>query len=291
MDNGRSISIRPASLPGIHSRPRHSLLKSCPAHVNTYVEEPSSASTRACDLISQTSSVTPIIRESTIQQRALYNLALHKPLDVDCHITNGSRENRIRTVITQQPISSKHFTRTREKSPSLLVKDNKVTNAVPASPSDTTSSASITCSHCHRCKCQACVSGSHQLPRTWLCHQRCECSPERTLEICSCLCAVRCLFYHCLNDDDENMHDSGATSADEPCGCCDQPHCCLRWTAISALAICMPCLCFYWPLRGVLSVCEKCYGQCHNRRGCRCPPHPPGTKRLLSHVDPESSSA
>lgn len=318
-------SRRPANLPGVHPRaphPHQGLMRTGPPHVtaNNYVAEPSSTSSAprgeggqdpAVSHVTCAAPSVPVRRgdhglhqhhhhpgqqqQQQQQHRTLHNLAHSKPLDVDaCLLSNGLLDGHIvHPVITRQPCRGGSVGRDKTTSSHLSSsKDVKSVLATPASQSCSLSakatSSSITCSHCHRCRCQACVSGARRLPRAWLCGRRCECSAERAVEVCSCLIAVRCLFYHCVDDDDDNMRDSGgATAADDPCSCCERPHCCLRWSAMGALSLCLPCLCLYWPLRGLLAASQATYSLCCHRRGCRCQPQP-GTKLLL---DPESSSA
>ncbi len=142
---------------------------------------------------------------------------------------------------------------------------------------------SIICSQCGRCRCDACTQ-PRELPRRWLCDNKCECSAQRCVDVTSCLCCVQAVFYHCFKDmDDEEM-----AATDDPCACCDRPHCCKRWICLGIMALCLPCLCCYWPLRCGLSLCTSCYNRC-SHRGCRCRRDKlPGSKRLL--IDSESSS-
>ncbi|XP_072704932.1 sprouty-related, EVH1 domain-containing protein 3 isoform X2 [Ciconia boyciana] len=67
----------------------------------------------------------------------------------------------------------------------------------------------------------------------------------------SCLWCAESLLYHCMADAE------GDFSA--PCSCGGgHPHCCARWLAPAALALLVPCLCCYPPLRA----CHWCGGHC-----------------------------
>ncbi|XP_062454177.1 sprouty-related, EVH1 domain-containing protein 3 [Rhea pennata] len=67
----------------------------------------------------------------------------------------------------------------------------------------------------------------------------------------SCLWCAESLLYHCMSDAE------GDFSA--PCSCDrGHPHCCARWLALAALALLVPCLCCYLPLRA----CHWCGGHC-----------------------------
>lgn len=142
---------------------------------------------------------------------------------------------------------------------------------------------SVICSQCGKCRCQACTQ-PRELPRYWLCDNKCECSVQKMVDVCSCLCCVRAYFYHCFKDADGDE----CSVSDDPCACCEQPHCCKRWTCLGIMSLCLPCLCLYWPLRCGLDCCTSIYNKC-SHRGCHCRrDRLPGSKRLL--IDSESSS-
>lgn len=143
---------------------------------------------------------------------------------------------------------------------------------------------SILCERCGKCRCRACTQ-HRELPRRWLCNKKCECSATNIVEYCSCVCAVKAVFYHCFRIVDADESPEGA---DNPCACCSVPHCCRRWTCMGAASVtCLPCLWLYWPLRCALCACTSCYNRC-SRRGCHCRDKLPGSQRLL--LDSESSS-
>jgi hypothetical protein len=142
----------------------------------------------------------------------------------------------------------------------------------------------IYCSRCGKCRCKACTQ-PRELPDTWVCGQHL--SADNVVDVCSCLCCVKCVFYHLFKDSEL---DDDVTSAADPCACCDRRHCCGRWSCIALMSLCLPCLWCYPPLRCAVAVLTDCYNCCH-RQGCRCRRErkPSGTKRLL--LESESSSS
>ena len=144
---------------------------------------------------------------------------------------------------------------------------------------------SIICKKCGECKCKSCTS-PRKLPSRWICKNRFECSARKAVEACSCLCCVKMVFYHCENSEDN------LSTADVPCACCERPHCCKRWTCIGVMSLCVPCLCFYWPLRALVGLTTACYNGC-SRRGCQCNRDKSSGQTLTKTplIDSESSSA
>lgn len=133
------------------------------------------------------------------------------------------------------------------------------------------------CRRCGQCCCPECSRSSAAFQ---CCGCERDCSAESAVDVCSCMCCVRPIFYHCLKD--ENGEED---CSEEPCSCCGRPHCALRWTIMALLVPCLPCLSCYLPLRCLLRSCRACFGG----PGCRCPRNlPPGIKGLL---ESESSSA
>ncbi|KAI7811258.1 protein sprouty homolog 2 [Triplophysa rosa] len=116
------------------------------------------------------------------------------------------------------------------------------------------------CENCGRCKCEGCTC-PRTLPSCWMCGHRCLCSATSATDYVTCLCCVKGLFYHCSSDDED-------VCADKPFSC-SQSHCCMRWSAISVLALFLPCLLCYLPAKGCVALCQACY-DCTNRPGCRC---------------------
>ncbi|XP_051993962.1 protein sprouty homolog 2-like [Xyrauchen texanus] len=140
-----------------------------------------------------------------------------------------------------------------------LKQDNLKPLAVPGVKEDD-KKHSNRCTECGRCKCERCTC-PRNLPSCWMCGRRCLCSAMTTMDYVTCVCCVKGLFYHCSSDDED-------VCADKPFSC-SQSHCCLRWSAISVLALFLPCLLCYLPAKGCVALCQTCYN-CTNRPGCRC---------------------
>lgn len=127
---------------------------------------------------------------------------------------------------------------------------------------------SITCPQCKRCRCEECQR-PRQLPSRWVCDNNCLCSAETIIDYISCLCCVKALFYHCSKDHEIECEGDSISCADDPCSCLPHKRT-QRWAWLSALSLALPCLWFYWPMRGCIAICAKCYAR-HSRHGCRCP--------------------
>lgn len=119
---------------------------------------------------------------------------------------------------------------------------------------------SLRCEDCGKCKCKDCTY-PRTLPSCWLCDKRCWCSADNAVEYGTCICCVKGLFYHCSSDDEDNC-------ADNPCSC-TQSRCCIRWSAMGAVSLFLPCLWCYLPAKGCLKLCQVCYDRI-KRPGCRC---------------------
>lgn len=183
----------------------------------------------------------------------------------------NSRTTGLESQLSQEPIIS-------QPSSSALKKEVRTEPVDLSAPCQ----EAFICSQCGKCRCGVCMQ-QRPLPSRWICRNKCECSAQKCVEYCTCVWLVKGIFYHCLKDRqaDEEFQ------LDEPCACCDQPHCCKRWTCMAAMSLCLPCLCLYWPLQCGLDMCTSCYNQ---GRGCRCrKDRIPGSKGLL--LDSESSSA
>lgn len=126
----------------------------------------------------------------------------------------------------------------------------------------------ITCPQCKRCRCEQCQR-PRQLPSRWVCDNTCLCSAETIIDYTSCLCCVKALFYHCSKDHEIECDGDSISCADDPCSCLPHKRT-QRWAWLSALSLALPCLWFYWPMRGCVAICAKCYAR-HSRHGCRCP--------------------
>ncbi|XP_033112751.1 sprouty-related, EVH1 domain-containing protein 2-like isoform X2 [Anneissia japonica] len=83
---------------------------------------------------------------------------------------------------------------------------------------------------------------------------QCQYAPDSTLhciEKLTCYCLAEGLQYHCCSDG-ENDYSEGCS--------CDprQDGFCKKWTALSAISLCLPCLFCYLPLRACHKVGVKC---------------------------------
>lgn len=176
-----------------------------------------------------------------------------------------------------QPASSSLSRHPAPQNPEISVPKAKTSE----SDSPTTCRQSILCSRCGKCRCKQCTE-SRPLPRVWLGER--ECSAQAAVDCTTCMCVARALFYHCRSAEETDY-------SDDPCACTEQRDCCKRWTALSLLSLCLPCLCLYWPLKGALRLCTACYNRRHGR-GCRCPTEMPtsDSKGLLLESESSSSS-
>lgn len=171
--------------------------------------------------------------------------------------TSVPRRHKRERVVTEQPGAGQTFK-----------KDS-------AGPS--VAECSIICRECGRCRCEACRR-PRPMPSLWLCHDFCLCSAESCVDYGSCLCCVKGLMYHCASRDGDDD-----TCADQPCSCGPERRV-GRWLCLGLTSLLLPCLCCYWPLRGLASAAEACYGHCTDR-GCRCDSPLTPEKRLL-HSSP-----
>ena len=135
----------------------------------------------------------------------------------------------------------------------------------------------LACRRCGRCRWADCAPAEQTATLR---------RARSVVDVLSCMCCVRSLFYHCLRDDAGDELDC----SDEPCACTGQRHCAARWSVMAALVPCLPCLCLYLPLRcGVDAVCR--HPSMGSARPCRCSSRAgsrhPGLKGLL---ESESSS-
>ncbi len=190
------------------------------------------------------------------------------------------------SALSPPPIFRQPTTTAKVPKPHDTAKDSVVNKDDSNELARHSTSESIICHRCGRCKCHQCTQ-YRELPTRWVCNNKIRCSATDLVEGCTCLCGVRALFYHCLSDPDG---DCGEGATDNPCGCCEQAHCCKRWTAMGLMSLVLPCLCFYWPLRCAVAGCTACYNRC-THRGCRC--RKDKTQNMSSRllIDSESSSA
>ncbi|XP_056287543.1 protein sprouty homolog 2 [Pseudoliparis swirei] len=150
-----------------------------------------------------------------------------------------------------------------------LNRESRAVSAAPGSGSHRTPGGhGDKCEGCGRCRCPEC-SRPRVLPSCWTCGRRCVCSVQSAVEYGTCVCCVKGLFYHCSSDDED-------TCADKPFSCA-QSHCCVRWAAVSLLALLFPCLLCYLPAKGCVAACQSCYDRVA-RPGCRCEGASPGRR-------------
>lgn len=178
-------------------------------------------------------------------------------------------------IITEESRRFPHFTTSRSnKKDSLLASapQQPVVQQPQASAVTLTLSGAsgtltntIICQECGKCRCADCT-GDRKLPERWLCEGNCRCSAESVVDTVSCMCCFKSCFKGCIDNPDGAKID--------PCSCTDSPTCLLRWTALAALSLCLPCLCCYAPLQLGVCAATSCYNSsCCRKRGCNCENH------------------
>ena len=130
-----------------------------------------------------------------------------------------------------------------------------------------TTHGGIICEECGKCRCLACTERRELPCGTWCCGGKCELTPGKVLDVCTCFCAVKCLFFHCRRGEEEEDDNE---CYENPCGCCGTPLCCQRWTVLGLMSACLPCLWTYWPARGCLAASTAAYNACCRHKGCQC---------------------
>lgn len=146
------------------------------------------------------------------------------------------------------------------KKPSTTTTDSRTRSRVSSSSS---CRETIICQRCGRCRCAECSRPSTP----------CGCAPSTArgvVEVASCVFCVRTLSDRagCCggNDDEVDDDDEDDETTDDPFACGPgRPR--RRWVLMVAASLCIPCLCFYWPLRWATKAC----GACRRPSGCRCP--------------------
>ncbi|XP_038114777.1 protein sprouty [Culex quinquefasciatus] len=166
--------------------------------------------------------------------------------------------------ITKQPVSNHTFSKDAAATATGLHELDCI-ELHPSTNGDLLNS--ITCPHCKKCRCEECQR-SRQLPSRWLCDNSCLCSAETIIDYASCLCVVKALYYHCSKDHEMERESDTISCAEDPCSCLPHKRT-TRWGLLGALSLGLPCLWCYWPMRGCVAVCAKCYAK-HSRHGCRC---------------------
>ncbi|XP_055062138.1 protein sprouty homolog 2 [Misgurnus anguillicaudatus] len=171
--------------------------------------------------------------------------------------STGSTSSEQR-LLGNAPGTGDQIVRVQPKRLEVKQDELKPLTVVPAKAGD--GKHSNRCEDCGRCKCKECTC-PRTLPSCWMCGRRCLCSATTAMDYVTCVCCVKGLFYHCSNDDEDMCTDKPFS--------CSQSHCCIRWSAISVLALFLPCLLCYLPVKGCVAMCQACY-DCTNRPGCRC---------------------
>lgn len=141
----------------------------------------------------------------------------------------------------------------------------------------TTTTSSIVCRECNKCRCEACQQPK-ALPSRWVCGDKFHCSAHNLLEHATCLCCAKGVFYHWAKDTDL---DSDVSCADKPCSCGPQ-HFWARWGCLAVMSAVLPCLCCYPPLKMCVNACEAAYGRWTSRCGCHCKEYKDNPSKLLS---------
>ena len=101
------------------------------------------------------------------------------------------------------------------------------------------------CRHCKR-----------RRPVEYLCGQNCFKSSDTCVNTSSCLCLVKCIFYHWGPDE---IADDDNSCSEAPCSCAPSSHRLARWWCLIPLSLCLPCLFCYWPLRGIVAALKCCF--------------------------------
>lgn len=179
-------------------------------------------------------------------------------------VSTASAGSRSSTRMSTSSTSSEHRLLESSHSERIIRTQPKLSEVavekLKASVEEESGKHAYRCEECGKCKCEECTC-PRTLPSCWFCARRCVCSAQNVLDYSTCVCCVKCLFYHCSSDDED-------VCTDKPCSC-SQSHCCVRWSAMGVLSVFMPCLLCYLPAKGCLSLTQCCYDRAR-RPGCRC---------------------
>lgn len=253
---------------------------------NEYVDAPFTNSNKLTTLGSRhsmVSSVGPTVRNQFNSHTTSISI-IDGVLNHNNNINNNDDSNKVilpnRTSAAQQsnqlPITKQPSFRSKKDAALhqqfIHCPENSLSNSQNATSSrlnigNSDQLNSIRCPHCNRCRCEECKR-PRQLPSKWFCDNNCFCSAETIIDYASCLCCVKALFYHCSKDHELDCESETIRCAEDPCSCVPYKRA-TRWGCLSVLSILLPCLCCYWPMRGCVSLCAKCYAK-HSRHGCRC---------------------
>ena len=118
------------------------------------------------------------------------------------------------------------------------------------------------CAKCHRGQSS---SEHRRLPGSWICGGKWYCSCSSVVDLLSCMCIVKGLFYHCCDE----PHDVDPDP--HPCDCSCGRQCVSRWASMAAMSLCLPCLLCYLPLKAGQKAIEACYNfPCCRSASCKC---------------------
>ena len=74
------------------------------------------------------------------------------------------------------------------------------------------------------------------------------------IEAVTCVCCMDAIVYHCLSDSENEFHEFS-----NPCSCNGvEKSDFKKWSFFSVMSICVPCLLFYWPLKGCHKAAIAC---------------------------------
>ncbi|XP_021514179.1 protein sprouty homolog 4-like [Meriones unguiculatus] len=235
---------------GTHSRPQHPLTilsidQLRPSHAeNDYIDNPGLAPTTDRELARASSD------DDVTHHWIIIN---DRPSSVSSSSSSASVDQSLLDRMALSPVPE-------QASATAVCLQPKAVHRKPLSELD---KHFLLCEACGKCKCKECAS-PQKLPSCWACNQKCLCSAQNLVNYGTCMCLVKGLFYHCINEDDEG------STADHPCSCsCSRSKCCTRWSLMSALSVVLPCLLCYLPATGGVRLAQYVYDRLR-RPGCRC---------------------
>lgn len=233
---------------------------------NEYVESPGTKSRNRCQNVSNSNSLS--------SARHLTTLSPHSRV-TSVIITSEKKSygmlQRLRRLVTGKNKQNAGLgSSSDDNSPST-----PLTVRSALAPKSLDCSNSIVCRKCGKCRCKDCLKKSSRkfsdVP-----------DKDALVDGLSCMCLVKPIFYHCLKDSDGEEDCS-----EKPCACCSQPNCMSRWTILTLLLPCLPCLCFYLPLKYVVSSCYDC---CGDNTRCSCSSNVPTSSGCKILLESETSS-
>lgn len=202
---------------------------------------------------------------------------------------NGAHSSNTYSIINRQPrpvILCSNDQKNKEKA---------LSSSTSLLDPNASSSTSIICKRCGRCRCTACARRK-QLPSRWICSNHCLLSSKSIVDAMSCMCCVKACLYHVgghVYDDCESdstmttttrmdFYESGVVcdcddlETKSICGDHSLWSCsskstdrCFRWTILGSALTCLPCLWLYLPLKTCAAGIETAYSK-YYENGCRC---------------------